>query len=47
MFRATDLEPWSKNSKNPTLIEKYSLEELEAKFTQWENLLRQLFIRKR
>jgi iron(III) transport system substrate-binding protein len=33
--------------KKNYLDEKYSLEELEAKFTQWENLLRQLFIRKR
>jgi len=33
--------------KKSYLDEKYSLEELEAKFTQWENLLRQLFIRKR
>ena len=33
--------------KKTYLDEKYSLEELEAKFTQWENLLRQLFIRKR
>ena len=29
------------------LDEKYSIDELEAKFSQWENLLRQLFIRKR
>jgi iron(III) transport system substrate-binding protein len=29
------------------LDEKYSVDELEAKFNQWENLLRQLFIRKR
>ena len=33
--------------KKNYLDEKYSLEELEKKFTQWENLLRQLFIRKR
>jgi len=33
--------------KKSYLDEKYSLEELEAKFTQWETLLRQLFIRKR
>jgi len=33
--------------KKTYLDEKYSLEELETKFTQWENLLRQLFIRKR
>ena len=33
--------------KKNYLDEKYSLEELDAKFTQWENLLRQLFIRKR
>ena len=33
--------------KKSYLDEKYSLEELEAKFTQWENLMRQLFIRKR
>jgi iron(III) transport system substrate-binding protein len=33
--------------KKAYLDEKYSPEELEAKFTQWETLLRQLFIRKR
>src|SRR5262249_17989297 len=33
--------------KKAYLDEKYSPEELEAKFNQWENLLRQLFIRKR
>jgi iron(III) transport system substrate-binding protein len=33
--------------KKNYLDEKYSLEELEVKFSQWENLLRQLFIRKR
>jgi len=32
--------------KKSYLDEKYSLEELEVKFSQWENLLRQLFIRK-
>ena len=33
--------------KKTYLDEKYSLEELEVKFAQWENLMRQLFIRKR
>ena len=33
--------------KKNYLDEKYSLEELEAKLAQWENLMRQLFIRKR
>ena len=33
--------------KKTYLDEKYSPEELEAKFAQWENLMRQLFIRKR
>jgi hypothetical protein len=33
--------------KKSYLDEKYSLEEMEAKYAQWENLLRQLFIRKR
>ncbi len=33
--------------KKTYLDEKYSVEEIEVKFTQWENLLRQLFIRKR
>jgi iron(III) transport system substrate-binding protein len=33
--------------KKSYLDEKYSLEELEVKFAQWETLLRQLFIRKR
>ena len=27
--------------------EKYSIEELEGKFPQWEGLMRQLFMRKR
>jgi hypothetical protein len=29
------------------LDEKYSIEEREAKFSQWEGLMRQLFMRKR
>ena len=33
--------------KKNYLDEKYSLEEMEVKYTQWENLMRQLFIRKR
>jgi iron(III) transport system substrate-binding protein len=33
--------------KKSYLDEKYSLEEIEAKYAQWETLLRQLFIRKR
>jgi iron(III) transport system substrate-binding protein len=33
--------------KKTYLDEKFSLEELEIKFSQWENLMRQLFIRKR
>jgi iron(III) transport system substrate-binding protein len=33
--------------KKGYLDERYSLEELEVKFSQWENLLRQLFIRRR
>ena len=33
--------------KKTYLDEKYSVEEIEVKFTQWETLLRQLFIRKR
>jgi len=33
--------------KKTYVDEKYSLEEIEAKYTQWENLLRQLFIRRR
>jgi hypothetical protein len=33
--------------KKTYLDEKYSLEEIEAKYAQWEKLLRQLFIRKR
>ncbi len=33
--------------KKTYLDEKYSLEDLEVKFSQWENLMRQLFIRKR
>ena len=33
--------------KKNYLDEKYTLDEIETKFTQWENLLRQLFIRRR
>jgi iron(III) transport system substrate-binding protein len=33
--------------KKTYLDEKFSLEELEVKFSQWESLMRQLFIRKR
>jgi iron(III) transport system substrate-binding protein len=33
--------------KKTYLDEKYSLEEMEAKFAQWEKWLRQLFIRRR
>jgi len=33
--------------KKTYLDEKYSVEDIEVKFTQWETLLRQLFIRKR
>ena len=29
------------------LDEKFSLEELEVKFSQWENLMRQLFVKRR
>jgi len=29
------------------LDEKYSLEEIEGKFTQWENLMRQLFMKRK
>ena len=39
--------PWNRNSKKPTSTRSTHQEELEAKFTQWETLLRQLFIRKR
>ena len=42
-----DIGSLDQKFKKNYLDEKYSLEELEAKFTQWENLLRQLFIRKR
>jgi hypothetical protein len=33
--------------KKAYLDEKYTLEEIEAKYAQWENLLGQLFIRKK
>ncbi len=42
-----DIGTLEQKFKKTYLDEKYSLEELEAKYTQWENLLRQLFIRKR
>jgi iron(III) transport system substrate-binding protein len=42
-----DIGSLDQKFKKSYLDEKYSLEELEAKFAQWENLLRQLFIRKR
>jgi iron(III) transport system substrate-binding protein len=33
--------------KKSYLDEKYSIDELEAKFSQWENLMRQLFLRRK
>ena len=42
-----DLGTLEQKFKKSYLDEKYSLEELEVKFSQWENLLRQFFIRKR
>ena len=42
-----DIGTLEQKFKKTYLDEKYSVEEIEVKFTQWENLLRQLFIRKR
>ncbi len=42
-----DIGSTEQKFKKNYLDEKYSLEEIEAKFAQWETLLRQLFIRKR
>jgi iron(III) transport system substrate-binding protein len=42
-----DIGTLEQKFKKNYLDEKYSLEEIEAKFTQWESLLRQLFIKKR
>ena len=42
-----DIGTLEQKFKKTYLDEKYSLEELEGKFRQWENLLRQLFIRRR
>jgi iron(III) transport system substrate-binding protein len=42
-----DIGTLEQKFKKTYLDEKYSLAEMEVKFTQWENLLRQLFIRKR
>jgi iron(III) transport system substrate-binding protein len=42
-----DIGTLDQKFKKNYLDEKYSLEEIEAKFTQWERLLRQLFIKKR
>ena len=42
-----DIGTLDQKFKKTYLDEKYSVEEIEVKFTQWETLLRQLFIRKR
>ena len=42
-----DIGTLEQKFKKTYLDEKYSVEEIEVKFTQWETLLRQLFIRKR
>ena len=42
-----DIGTLEQKFKKNYLDEKYSLDEIEAKFAQWENLLRQLFIRRR
>jgi iron(III) transport system substrate-binding protein len=42
-----DIGTMEQKFKKTYLDEKYSGEEIEVKFTQWETLLRQLFIRKR
>jgi iron(III) transport system substrate-binding protein len=42
-----DIGTLEQKFKKSYLDEKYSLEEIEVKFSQWEKLLRQLFIRKR
>jgi iron(III) transport system substrate-binding protein len=43
----TDIGTTDQQFRKSYLDEKYSFEELEVKFAQWENLLRQLFIRRR
>src|SRR5262249_31709964 len=47
MVPREDVGSLDQKFKKTYLDEKYSLEELEVKFAQWENLMRQLFIRKR
>jgi iron(III) transport system substrate-binding protein len=42
-----DIGTLEQKFKKTYLDEKYSIEEIEVKYTQWETLLRQLFIRKR
>ncbi len=42
-----DIGTLEQKFKKTYLDEKYSVDEIEVKFTQWETLLRQLFIRKR
>src|SRR5215467_5509451 len=42
-----DLGSLDQKFKKVYLDEKYSLKEIEVKFSQWESLMRQLFIRKR
>jgi iron(III) transport system substrate-binding protein len=42
-----DLASTEQKFKKIYLDEKYSIEELETKFSQWEGLMRQLFMRKR
>jgi ABC-type Fe3+ transport system substrate-binding protein len=42
-----DIGTTEQEFKKIYLDEKYSIEELEGKFPQWEGLMRQLFMRKR
>jgi iron(III) transport system substrate-binding protein len=42
-----DIGSTDQKFKKTYLDEKYSIEELEVKFTQWETLMRQLFIKRR
>jgi hypothetical protein len=42
-----DIGSTAQKFKKAYLDEKYSIEELEVKFSQWETLLRQLFFERR
>ena len=42
-----DVARWTQKFKKSYLDEKYSLEEAEKKFAEWDKLMQQLFIRRK